>query len=149
VTSPSDLILLDTSILVHLVRDNAIGQVIASRFSLFSRSERPIISVITIGEALALARRLGWGPTKVRRLELLLREFLIVDINSERVLRIYAEIDTHLKQVGKPIQHNDIWIAATAIAAKAHLVTTDTDFDSLHPRYVQRTWIDPRGPGLG
>jgi tRNA(fMet)-specific endonuclease VapC len=149
VTSPSDLILLDTSILVHLVRDNAIGQVIASRFRLFSRSERPIISVITIGEALALARRLGWGSTKVRRLELLLREFLIVDINSERVLRTYAEIDTHLKQVGKPIQQNDIWIAATAVATKAHLVTTDTDFDSLHPRYVQRTWIDPKGPGSG
>lgn len=146
-SSPSDLILLDTNILVHLVRRNPIGEVIASRFRLFSRSERPLISVVTIGEALALTTRLGWGMSKVRRLEFLFEEFLLVDINSEMVLRTYAEIDTHLKRVGKPIQQNDIWIAATAVATKAHLVTTDTDFDSLHPRYVQRTWIDPRGPG--
>lgn len=147
--SPSDLILLDTNILVHLVRDNPIGEAVVSRFSLFSRSERPLVSVVTIGESLALAKRLGWGTSKVRRLEILLGDFLLVDINSETVLRTYAEIDTHLKRVGNPIQQNDIWIAATAIATKAHLITTDTDFDSLHPRYIQRTWIDPRGPELG
>jgi tRNA(fMet)-specific endonuclease VapC len=147
VSSPSDLILLDTNILVHLVRRSPIGEVIVSRFGLFSSSERPLISVVTIGESLALARRLGWGMSKVRRLEFLLEEFLLVDINSEMVLRTYADIDSHLKQVGKPIQQNDIWIAATAVAAKAHLVTTDTDFDSLHPGFIQRTWIDPRGPG--
>ena len=38
---------------------------------------------------------------------------------------------------------NDVWIAATAAAAGAYLLTTDKDFDHLHPTYVQREWIDP------
>ena len=37
----------------------------------------------------------------------------------------------------------DRWIAATAKAADATLLTTDKDFDPLHPRYVERIWIDP------
>ena len=42
-------------------------------------------------------------------------------------------------------QQNDLWIAATAKALDAHLVTTDKDFDVLHPDHLRRTWIDPGG----
>jgi len=38
----------------------------------------------------------------------------------------------------------DLWIAATAHATGARLLTTDKDFDHLHPAFVQRDWIDPR-----
>jgi tRNA(fMet)-specific endonuclease VapC len=39
---------------------------------------------------------------------------------------------------------NDLWIAATARAASATLITTDTDFDHLHPVLVKRELIDQR-----
>ena len=39
---------------------------------------------------------------------------------------------------------NDLWIAATAFVTKATLLTTDKDFDHMHPAFLQRDWINPR-----
>ncbi len=83
---------------------------------------------------------------KIRRLEDLLQQFILVDINSKDVLSTYAELDSFLEKSGKPIEQNDIWIAATTIVAQAHLLTTDKDFDPLYPAYLDRTWIDPQRP---
>jgi tRNA(fMet)-specific endonuclease VapC len=138
--------LLDTNILVHLVRSNRLGEVIDSRFQLRARTERPLVSVVTVGEALALSKKLSWGALKIRRLEGLLRQFILLDINSEEVLSTYAELDFFLQKSGRPIEQNDIWIAATTIVARAHLLTTDKDFDPLYPAHLDRTWIDPQRP---
>jgi len=66
-----------------------------------------------------------------------------VDISSERVLTNYAGIDTFQKKNGLNIGQNDVWIAATAQATDACLVTTDKDFDPLHGKFLNRVWIDP------
>lgn len=139
------VLLLDTNILIQLVRENRIGQSIEARFRLRSRSERPLVSIITVGEALAFAKKLSWGPSKTRTLNLLLQELVTVVISDE-ILRAYAEVDFLLRRLGKPTEQNDIWIAATAIASKPHLLTTDKDFDPLYPHHLDRTWIDPRQP---
>lgn len=138
-------ILIDTNILIHLVRDNWIGRSIDSRFGLRGREKRPLVSVITIGEALALAKKLSWGPAKIAALEDLFWTLVVVDISDE-ILDLYAEVDFFLCRAGKPIGQNDIWIAATAIAAGAQLLTTDKDFDPLYPTYLNRTWINPQQP---
>ena len=49
--------LLDTNILVHYVREDALSQVIEARYSLRVAKPAPIISVITEGELRALARQ--------------------------------------------------------------------------------------------
>ncbi len=41
------------------------------------------------------------------------------------------------------LSKNDLWIAATAKAMGLTLLTTDRDFDPLHPTLITRTWIDP------
>jgi hypothetical protein len=38
---------------------------------------------------------------------------------------------------------NDLGIAAIAKATGATLLTTDKDFDHLHPNHLQRIYIDP------
>ena len=38
---------------------------------------------------------------------------------------------------------NDLWIAATAKATGATLLTTDKDFDHLYPGQINRIYIDP------
>ena len=101
---------------------------------------------MTQGELLAFAKKRGWGGRKIGDMEALLRELVIVDIASQGVLRTYAEIDSLLEKAGHPIGQNDLWIAATAIEARAHLLTMDRDFDPLHPGYLHRTWIDPKDP---
>jgi tRNA(fMet)-specific endonuclease VapC len=136
-----ELLLLDTSVLLHLVRGNELGQHIDSQLGLRSRPERALISVITVGESLAFAARLGWGEKKRTELDLLLRELVIVDINNGSVLRAYADIDAYLKKQGKSLSNNDVWIAATCHAAGALLLTCDKDFDALDPEFIKRRLI--------
>lgn len=138
------LFLLDTGIVLHAVRGSGLWLHVDATFQLRHQPYRPLISAITVGEALALAARNGWGEEKRRKLESLLRELVILDINVEAILRAYADLDLATRR--RPIGDNDLWIAATACATGAHLITTDTDFDVLHPHLLQRTCVDPRTP---
>lgn len=53
---PTDaLILLDTNILVHLLRGDVVGQRLAVDYDLFNRPNQPLISFVTVGEMYALA----------------------------------------------------------------------------------------------
>lgn len=133
--------LLDTNIVLHAVRDTTLWQRVDATFQLRSRPTRPLISAVTVGEALALAARNSWGEKKQARLEEFLRGLVILDINAEPILRAYVELD--LATRGRPIGENDLWIAATVRALGAHLLTTDTDFDGLHPQWIERTYFDP------
>jgi tRNA(fMet)-specific endonuclease VapC len=139
------LLLLDTSILIHLVRENRVGRSVESRFRLQTRAERPLISIITVGEILAFAKRSGWSTAKIALLEDLLSDLEVMAISDE-VVDQYVQVDVFLRQAGNPVQQNDMWIAATAIASGAHLLTTDRDFDPLYPAHLDRTWIDPQRP---
>lgn len=142
----SRLLLLDTNIVIHLVRGGPIGQAIDVRFQLRTRLERPLISVVSLGEALSFARQRVWGDARIAQLRELMRELVPISIDTRPVLDRYAEIDTFLRQSGRTVSNNDVWIAACAAAADATLLTTDLDFDPLVPRYLDREWIDPRNP---
>jgi tRNA(fMet)-specific endonuclease VapC len=146
-TTASGLLLLDTNVVVFLVRGGAVGEAIDARFRLRARAERPLVSIVTLGEALAFARWRNWGAPRTETLATLLREFVVVDIGNRAVLERYAEIDSFLKSGGRTVADNDVWIAACASAADATLLTTDRDFDPLHDRYIDRVWIDPHNPG--
>jgi tRNA(fMet)-specific endonuclease VapC len=140
----SGLLLLDTNIVIHLVRGGAVAQAIDGRFQLRARPERPLISVVTLGEAMAFSRYQNWGLERIARLKELLRELVPVGISSQPVLDRYAEISAFLTRSGRSVSDNDVWIAACASATAATLLTTDRDFDPLVGQYLDRVWIDPR-----
>jgi tRNA(fMet)-specific endonuclease VapC len=137
------LVLLDTSIIIHLIRGNAVGVKIDRDYQLRKSLLRPLISVISIGECLALADQFKWGESKTARLLELLREFVPVNITAQPVLDSYKRIAAHLRAAGRPIGQNDIWIAACAGAASATLLTTDRDFDAIPAELLAHVWIDP------
>ncbi len=68
--------------------------------------------------------------------------FRVQDADIRRV----EHLSQKTRSSGRSLGQNDLWIAATAHAAGAHLLTMDTDFDELHPSFLTRTWIDPRRP---
>jgi tRNA(fMet)-specific endonuclease VapC len=140
---PAGLVILDTNVLVHLIRQNDLGKQIDAEYSLSDRPERPLISVVTIGEALSLVRKFNWGGTKKHALTELLNNLIVVDINRQAILERYAEIDHFSESNGRRMGQNDVWIAATAAATRAWLITTDKDFDHLHDSYINRVWVDP------
>ncbi|SFH82809.1 type II toxin-antitoxin system VapC family toxin [Planctomicrobium piriforme] len=139
-------LLLDTNIIVHLLRNGELGQSIDSAYQLRTSLASSLICVVTIGEMRSLARKLKWGQRKQDELQQTLEELVWIDISSDAVLDAYSEIDDFSEKVVKPARplgQNDIWIAAVARATGATLLTTDKDFDHLQGKFIDRIWIDP------
>lgn len=135
--------LLDTKILLHLLRGNPLGRHIDQQFALRSSLATCVISVVTVGEMYSLARTLTWGPARVLSLKSLLDEVPWIDISDPAILDTYGQIDHFSARHGRPMGKNDLWIAATAHATNMTLLTTDKDFDHLDPAFITRVWIDP------
>jgi tRNA(fMet)-specific endonuclease VapC len=136
-------LLLDTSILVALIRGNPLGHHVDATYGIRTSLSRSMISIVTVGEVYSLSRQFAWGSKKHEKLEALLNELVWLDINQPQILSAYGEIDHASKSMGRKMGKNDVWIAATARVCGATLLTTDTDFDHLHGTWVNRIWIDP------
>jgi len=52
----------------------------------------------------------------------------VVDANAD-VANEYGRVFAALRRAGTPIPTNDIWIAATTVHARGHLLTFDRNFD--------------------
>jgi len=142
----SDLALLDTNVLIHLVRNDATGQVIEEKYSLAARQERPLLSTIVEAEVKVFAAISGWGDRKLTRLDEILAELVRVEAGLPQVVEAYIEIAPVAQRQGQAIatqNQNDLWIAATARAAGAVLYTCDKDFQFLDPDFVRVCYIPP------
>ena len=77
----------------------------------------------------------------------LLREFVeaprvaVLAIDEDTAER-YAAIRTYLRQQGKPIPVNDLWIAASAAQHGLHLLTLDDHFNRVPQLLVE--YFEPR-----
>lgn len=145
---PGEAILLDTNVVIAYVREGRLAEAIERLLTLQSGATEGLVSVISVGEALAFARKNQWAPARQERLRTMLQARLVpVDIGRAEILDAYAEIYDLLHRISKPahpIGENDMWIAATARATGAKLVTMDRHFDHLFPKYIDRLWIDPK-----
>jgi len=124
-------LVLDTNILVHLLRGKQAGQVIERLYKVGQRTPRAIISVVTKGELKALAHKFEWGASMHEKLDAMLAGLPSVDIAHNSIYNAYAEIDVKSSALGIKMGKNDLWIAATTMAVGGVLLTTDADFDHL------------------
>jgi len=134
---PHRLILLDTNVLIHLARNDVTGQAIETQYSLTHRPERPLLSTIVEGAVLSFAYYRQWGNEKIQRLRLLLKNLVRVEAGLPEVVECYARLSALARSQGKTMGQNDLWIAATAQAVNALLLTSDQDFLWLSPEYIQ------------
>lgn len=144
--------LLDTNVLLALVRGGALGAAIDERFGLRAAAQRPLICVVTRGEIKVLAQRNGGAAKELAALDEALAAFVTVDISHPRVIDACVELDlasqSHpdgARNVGK----NDLGIAAAAKAAGATLLTTGKDFEHLLGALLDGFYIDPSSVGAG
>lgn len=135
-------ILLDTGPALILARGREAARRLDGMYALTARREVPLLSIVSVGELLLIARSNGWGADKQKRLRELLENLVIVDIRSQPVVDAYAELGAFARKGGQAIGQNDLWIAATARATGATLLTFDRDFDFLHPAHIEREWVD-------
>ncbi len=138
--------LLDTNILVIYIRDNEVTEFIDKKFTPLKKEFSPSISVVSYGELKSLAIQNNWGKRKLEDLDKLVKEVLVIDINSTDILNEYAEIDAFSQGrlnnrvsnfTARNMGKNDLWIAATASVLEATLLTTDNDFDHLHEEFFE------------
>lgn len=136
--------LLDTNVVLSLMRGNALGLSIEATYGLRTSLNRSVISVVTVGEMLSLARQLRWGVERIATLNSMLDQLVWIDINDPGILDAYSLLDSESRKLGQRMGKNDVWIAATARVSGLTLLTTDLDFEHLHGTLIDRIWIDPK-----
>ncbi|MCK6533134.1 MAG: PIN domain-containing protein [Polyangiaceae bacterium] len=89
-----------------------------------------LVSAVVLGELTYGALNSRMADTNLARIRALRDEcrFAAVD---EAVVAAYGRVRLDLKQRGRPIPENDIWIAATAIASGAAVLTRDEHFQEI------------------
>jgi tRNA(fMet)-specific endonuclease VapC len=119
-------LLIDTNIYSYALRgDDDVVEVLR-------KSEQIGISVISIGELLSGFK--GGGREKKNREELeifLDSPRVVVYPVDEDTSEFYAEIINNLREIGKPVPTNDVWIAAIAFQNGLKLFTKDIHFKTI------------------
>ena len=145
---------LDTNILVGYIRDAPFSRFVDKEYAPLDGDNIAVVSIVSHGELFSLAYQLDWGKKKREDLQRRLAEVSVVNIDYTEIIDRYAEIDAYSqgKLMGRPLGmssrnmgKNDLWIAATASVAEAHLLTTDKDFDHLDGEYLDVLYVDPDG----
>ena len=104
-----------------------------------------------------MAEKSGWGHGKRDKLDEVLANLPVLDLNKPDILHAYASIDawTHGKSAptpketpppkpARPMGQNDMWIAATAHASNFALLSSDKDFQHLSGVWLQFEYVEPR-----
>jgi tRNA(fMet)-specific endonuclease VapC len=116
--------LIDTNALIKLMaRDPALRWHMGHDFLCF-------LSFISVGELFAGAyqsERRAFNTGEIRRV---CSEIPVVDWDME-IADQYGRIQAQLREKGRPIPQNDIWIAATAVRHGMKLITLDRHFSAV------------------
>ena len=143
-------LLLDTNILIHLNRGKEVAKKVREFVSTLSEPQ-VFISVVNIAEAESLVMQWKMPEEAVKRLRENMNKFVCIDIeqNNPELFDAYVKIDCYSKRkIEGPdgnllpngaigMKKNDLWIAATAHALDAVLLTSDGDFDHLDNLYFE------------
>jgi tRNA(fMet)-specific endonuclease VapC len=113
--------LLDTNIVIALFNEEQGAK------DQFARSSGVCTSSIVIGELYFGAQKSSRVKQNVTRIDDFADNTVVIDCSLD-IAREYGLIKKELRDKGKPVPDNDIWIAATARQHNLTLVTRDAHF---------------------
>jgi tRNA(fMet)-specific endonuclease VapC len=116
--------LLDTSIIIHTFKNN---NIITAQLHTFSEIFVPSIAV---GELYYGAYRSANVKKHLDQVQQFLQNYTILATDVVTA-DLYGSIKTALKNKGKPIPENDIWIAAISVQFGLPLFTSDKHFKDI------------------
>ena len=119
-------LLIDTNIYSYALKgDDEVVEVL-------KKAEQIGISVISIGELLSGFKGGGREKKNRKEIEVFLDSPRVVIYSlDEDTSEFYAEILNNLREIGKPVPTNDIWIAAVAFQNGLKLFTKDNHFKAI------------------
>lgn len=92
-----------------------------------------LVPVVVLGELAAGFRRGRRLKDNMARLDEFLAEPDVRIVPVDRsIADVYGQLVASMRERGRPIPTNDIWIAACALAHRAQLVTYDRDFENVN-----------------
>ena len=94
-----------------------------------------LISATVAGELFYGALNSTSVDDSVLRIQSLLADAVLLSCD-ETTARLYGEVQTRLRQKGRPIPDHDIWIAASALQHSLVLVTRDSHFNDVEERQI-------------
>jgi tRNA(fMet)-specific endonuclease VapC len=121
-THPSGRFLLDTNIVIALMQGEA--QVVSQ----LQTADEVFVPSVALGELFFGAAKSGRPAENLAAVERFAAGRTIVGCDLAAA-REYGKIKQQLRQKGRPIPENDIWIAAIAVANWLTLATRDDHFD--------------------
>jgi predicted nucleic acid-binding protein len=130
---------------LFLLDANAVSDVMAdhprfrARLSSLGPTDQAITCTIVRGEILFGIERLAAGRRKQDLLTAAGLAFRALECHAvpEAVADHYARIKVACQQLGRALDENDLWIAATTLALGAALVTRDNDYRSVPGLTIQ------------
>jgi predicted nucleic acid-binding protein len=122
--------LLDTSAVSALMRADTR---MATWLSSLGVDDRVAICTIARGEVLFGLQRLAQGRRRTELEGKASNLFAVLPCEPIRSAAgdLYAKVKISQQRRGLPLDENDLWIAATALAMDATLVTRDSDFQGI------------------
>lgn len=144
--------ILDTNIPILIVKNSKFSAFFENTYSK-NTSDTFSISFVSLGELDSIIQQNQWGSKKIQQLNEILKKVEVIQLDNKAFIRAYGTIDAYsqgkLKNNPLPIGmsarnmgKNDLWIAATALSIQATLITTDKDFDHLHPSFIQVDYVN-------
>jgi len=118
-----DSVALDTSAAIAVLADQA-PNLTSQPFKEF------LVPVPTIGELRYGAMNSRRASENLAEVERLVARCRVLDITATTA-EVYARLRLQLKQNGKPIPENDLWIAALCVEHDVSLAALDGHFDAI------------------
>nr|NQU92826.1 type II toxin-antitoxin system VapC family toxin [Bacteroidota bacterium] len=124
--------ILDTNIIIALFAgDQDVLEEIAIAGEIF-------IPSIVVGELLYGAHNSGKPDQNIKKIEKFCNDIQILNCDISTA-QVYGLVKKQLKDIGKPIPENDIWISALSKQHQIPLVSRDKHFDNI-PELDLRKW---------
>src|SRR3990172_1394494 len=115
---------LDTNIVIRLLKnDKAV-------VNLLSRKSMIYLPIPVTAELLFAAKNSGRPKDNLKTYNEFIDPCRVLNITRKTADR-YSTVRLQLKQKGRPIPENDVWIAAVCIENDLPIITPDTHFDNV------------------
>ena len=118
-----DRVALDTSVAIDVLAAKADARLLAM-------VNEPLLPAPVVGELRYGALNSRKAAENLAKVEALVTRCVVLNVTVSTA-KVYAELRLALRQKGKPIPENDLWIAALCVEHQVPLAAGDAHFDAI------------------
>lgn len=115
--------MLDTNILIYFIKQRPYS--VVKKINALEQADQVVMSFFSYAELLKGVERSSKKEQALVNLAGITQHIEVLYPRNALICQHYATQFQQLKQAGTPIGHNDLWIAAHALAEKAVIVTNN------------------------